>query len=252
MNPDKPKIFLCYAHYDEKIVLELYQNLINAGFFPWIDIKDIIPGEHWEYVIEKAIEDASFFLVCLSNNSVKRRGIIQVEIKKALDVWQQKLPSDIYLIPVSLEICEVPKELAKFQRVDLFEKNGFEQLVNALKAGMERLGIKYFQPKVVSPMTGDGMMMLLHAFDQTFWSYREDSYGDNYGIESSRLNKNLVKIQNDLVRGNPTTPRKIRSFLIEYNAWTPELEDIVTRFEKMKGLNYSDTESLDFSEYLEY
>ena len=32
--------------------------------------------------------------------SVNQRGFLQSEIRQALEVWKEKLPDDIYLIPV--------------------------------------------------------------------------------------------------------------------------------------------------------
>ena len=140
MISQETRIFLCYTRKDQPVVKQLYQKLADCGFKPWMDIQDILPGEDWQRVIKQSVREAHFFLACLSNNAVNRRGAIQVEIKEALEVWRQKLDSDIYLIPVRLEACEVPDTLVKFQWVDLFEPEGFEKLIKALKAGMERPG----------------------------------------------------------------------------------------------------------------
>ncbi len=135
------QIFLCYARKDEKPVGELYQKLSNAGLKPFMDTKDILPGEDWKQKLMNTIREAPFFLACLSNNSIDKRGVIQEEIREALDVWRQKLDSDIYFIPVRLEDCAVPGALSKFQWVDLFRDGGFERLKMAIDTGMERLGV---------------------------------------------------------------------------------------------------------------
>jgi len=132
------QIFLSYAREDEEKVEELYQRLSDIGFKPWMDKKDILPGEKWPSSIRRAIRDSDFFLVCLSTNSVKKRGWVQREMKQALDLWQEKLEDDIYLIPVRLEDCEAPEGLREFQWVNLFEEGGWEQLVRAIRVGMER------------------------------------------------------------------------------------------------------------------
>jgi hypothetical protein len=132
------QIFLSYAREDEGKVEKLYQQLSDAGFKSWMDKKDILPGEQWESRIREAIRHSDFFLVCVSANSIDKRGWIQREIKQALDIWQEMLDSDIYLIPVRLEDCGVPESLRKFQWVNLFEKDGWAQLVKAIQAGMER------------------------------------------------------------------------------------------------------------------
>jgi hypothetical protein len=133
-----PQIFLSYAREDGEEVETLYQKLSDAGFKPWMDQKDILPGEKWELAIHKAIRRSDFCLVCLSANSIDKRGWIQREIRLALDIWDEMLDSDIYLIPVRLEDCEVPERLRKFQWVSLFEEDGWTQLARAIQVGIER------------------------------------------------------------------------------------------------------------------
>jgi hypothetical protein len=132
------QIFLGYAREDEEKVEQLYQKLSDAGFKPWMDKKDILPGERWESCIPKAIRHSDFFLACLSANSVNKRGYLQKEIKDALDTWQKMLEDDIYLIPVRLEDCKVPESLRKFHWVELFEEDGWTRLVEAIQVGIER------------------------------------------------------------------------------------------------------------------
>jgi hypothetical protein len=137
-TPIAVQIFLSYAREDEEKVEQLYQRLADAGFKPWMDTKDILPGERWESCIQNAIRNSDFFLACLSANSVTKRGFIQKENREALNIWKEKLDSDIYLIPVRLEDCEVPESLGGFQWVNPFEEDGWTRLVRAIQAGIER------------------------------------------------------------------------------------------------------------------
>jgi len=138
---DKVRIFISYAREDEFAVRQLYQKLSDAGFRPWMDKIDLLPGEEWQSAIEKALRDADFLIICLSSASVQKRGFVQREFKTALDLWQEKLREDIYLIPVRLEYCEPPRELGKFQWLDLFEEeNEWPRLIKALQTGMQRRG----------------------------------------------------------------------------------------------------------------
>lgn len=132
-------IFVNYAREDNAVVAQLCERLRERGFAPWIDTQDIVPGEDWKKALTRAIQTSTFFLACLSKNSVKKRGVVQEELKEALSVWNQKLQDDIYLIPVRIEDCEVPEPLAKFHWVGLFVDDGFEQLCRALDVGIERL-----------------------------------------------------------------------------------------------------------------
>ena len=130
------QIFLSYAREDEEKVEKFYQKLSDAGFKPWMDKRDILPGERWQSSIREAIHRSDFFLACLSANSVKR-GFLQKEIRDALDIRQKMFEDDIYLIPVRLEDCGVPETVRDFQWVDLFEEDGWTRLVKAIRAGIE-------------------------------------------------------------------------------------------------------------------
>lgn len=136
-------IFLSYAIQDEKKVETLYQRLSEIGLKPWMAAKDILPGEDWKKTISKVIKDAHFILICLSSNSVHKRGIIQEEIKQAIQGAEAKIEGDIYLIPVKLEECDVPDQLNHLQWVDLYSdpEKGFEKLQEAISTGMENLDI---------------------------------------------------------------------------------------------------------------
>ena len=134
------RIFLSYARMDKANVAAIYDRLEKEGHKPWMDSKNIYPGEDFRRAIEKAISNSDIILPCLSANSVDRRGFIQRELKQALDLWKERLESDIYIIPVRLEDCKLPESLANFQWVDLFEPDGWSKLLKAIEVAMERLG----------------------------------------------------------------------------------------------------------------
>jgi formylglycine-generating enzyme required for sulfatase activity len=138
---DSIQIFISYARTDEEPVKALYKKLEEAGYGPWLDCEDLLPGQLWEPTIEKAIKSADFVLVCLSANSINRRGFIQKEIRQALEHAQTKLEGDVWLIPVRLDGCEVPESLSKLQWVDLFASNGWEKLLRAMEFQLAKLGM---------------------------------------------------------------------------------------------------------------
>lgn len=149
------KIFLSYARTDEEMVENLYSQLRLAGFAPWMDTMDILAGEDWRQSIEKAIRESHFFLACLSRHSIDKRGWVQREIRIALEMWQERLHSDIYLIPVRLESCVLPDKLRQFQWVDLYEPQGVTQLTKAILEGMRRLDL--IQPISLRANAVDGI-----------------------------------------------------------------------------------------------
>lgn len=136
-----PLVFISYSRLDTPVVKQMYFTLKLAGYRPWMDTEDILPGQDWEKQITCAINDSTIFLTFLSKNSINKRGMLQVELKEALRVWQSKLIDDIFLIPIRLEECEVPNELSKFQWLDLYDINDVSKLFSAIRHQMERLGL---------------------------------------------------------------------------------------------------------------
>lgn len=132
------RLFLSYAREDIEKVTQIYHRLAKLGFTPWMDTKDLMPGERWEAAIRRAMIEADFCLVFLSANSANKRGFIQKEIKTALDISQEKLETDVYLIPALLESCEVPAMLSAFQWVSIYEPHEWDHLIKTIKAGHAR------------------------------------------------------------------------------------------------------------------
>lgn len=129
------QVFLSYARDDEESVSHLYDHLAAAGLRPWMDKRDLKPGDEWDDSIRNAIRSSQYFLVILTPRSLDKRGYLQKEIKHALDIQDEKIPGDRYVIPVRLERCEIPSRLNRFHSADLFEKDGLSRLIVVLKGG---------------------------------------------------------------------------------------------------------------------
>ncbi|GCL46444.1 SUMF1/EgtB/PvdO family nonheme iron enzyme [Microcystis aeruginosa] len=140
MKKSEIQIFLAHASEDKPAVLALYNRLKQAGYKPWLDKKDLIPGQIWRDEIPKAIKASQIFLACLSGKSANKQGYIQRELRIALDTLGQMLPGTIFFIPMRLEECEIPDlrlaevglNLRDIHRLDYWEEDGFEQLERAI------------------------------------------------------------------------------------------------------------------------
>ena len=129
---DCPIVFLCHASEDKNSVREIHKKLSSDGFASWFDEVDLLPGQKWDAEIRKAVKKAHAILVCMSNNSITKRGYVQKEIKFALDVADEQPEDVIFIIPARLEKCSVPARLAEWHWVDLFDTSGYTKLVEAL------------------------------------------------------------------------------------------------------------------------
>ncbi len=137
---DQVQIFISYAREDQQRVEVLYRKLLAAGYQPWLDREHILPGQKWEPIIEQALKRSDFALVCLSATSINKRGFLQKEIKQALEHAERMLEDDVWLIPARLDDCEVPDSLSTIQWVDLFEPDGFDELLRSIEFQLKRLG----------------------------------------------------------------------------------------------------------------
>jgi hypothetical protein len=138
---DRMRVFLCHATGDKTAVRVLYQRLKKAGFKPWLDEEDLLPGQDWQSEIPKAVRAADAVLVCLSRAAVSKEGYVQKEIRLALDAADEKPEGTIFLIPVKLEECSVPERLSRWHWVHN-TADGFEKLLRALRARAESQGLQ--------------------------------------------------------------------------------------------------------------
>jgi hypothetical protein len=127
-------VFLCHSSGDKGRVRRLYDQLITDGIDCGFDDEDLLPGQDWEYEINRAITKSKLVLACLSKDSVTKAGYVQKELKTALDAADRQPEGIAFLIPVRLEECEVPHRLSRWQWVDLFKEGGYERLIRGLRA----------------------------------------------------------------------------------------------------------------------
>jgi tetratricopeptide (TPR) repeat protein len=127
-------VFLCHASRDNERVRQLAHQLMADGIDCWLDEERLLPGQDWEYEINRAISKSKFVLACLSRNSVTKAGYVQKELKTVLDAADRQPEGVAFLIPVRLEECDVPQRLSRWQWVDLFKEGGYERLIRGLKA----------------------------------------------------------------------------------------------------------------------
>src|SRR5689334_11363925 len=119
------KVFLCHAHADANVVRALYSRLKRAGVDAWLDKEKLLPGVNWDHEIRKAVREADVVIVCLSMQ-FNADGYRQKEVKIALETALEKREDTIFIIPARLEECDAVESLSKWQRVDLFKDNGWQ------------------------------------------------------------------------------------------------------------------------------
>lgn len=137
------KVFLCHASGDKPAVRNLYKRLIAEGVDAWLDQENLLPGQDWSVEIPRAVRESDIVVICLSKKSITKEGYVQTEISFALDIAKEKPEGTIYLIPTRLEECIVPERLSRWQWVDLFTENGYEQLMRSLRLRADKIGASF-------------------------------------------------------------------------------------------------------------
>jgi hypothetical protein len=135
-EPRPPQVFVAYVNEDRQAAACLYHALEAAAFSPWMDIRKLLPGQNWPRAIENAIEGSQFFVACFSRNSVNRWGGFQAEIRYALDCARRVPLDEIFVVPVRLDACRVPRAIQReLQYIDLFPdwEKGTRRLISTLK-----------------------------------------------------------------------------------------------------------------------
>lgn len=146
------KVFVSYAKEDRQLALKYYDLLKEEGASPWMDVKHLLPGQNWEAEIEKAFSDANVVILLLSKQSVSKRGFVQREANDAIERLRYKQPTDIYVIPLLLEPCEVPSHIAgRLQYVDLGNTDAWAQVQAALSVAAEQQSIELTRGQVAGP-----------------------------------------------------------------------------------------------------
>jgi len=136
----KPRVFIAYVQEDLSFARKLYGAFEESGFRPWLDKKRLMPGQNWPRAIETAIQTSDFFVACFSRRATSKRGSFHSELRYAL-FCAAKVPLDeIFLIPLRLDDCLVPRRISKqIQYLDLFPdwKAGVSRLIAVMKAQNE-------------------------------------------------------------------------------------------------------------------
>ncbi len=140
------RVFLCHSSQDKLIVRELYQRLLTEGWIdPWLDEEKLLPGQDWDMEIEKAVEAADVVIVFLSNNSITKEGYVQKELRKVLDVSDEKPEGTIFIIPIRINELQIPRRLKLWQYVDLFPaaqiRASFVRIIASLKKRADDVSI---------------------------------------------------------------------------------------------------------------
>lgn len=131
-------VFVSYAREDSAHARRVVEELRGFGVNVWFDRDSIPPGAYWRDRVDAAIRTCDYFVALLSKVSVGKRGFVQKELKRALEVLEEVPRDQQYLIPVRLDDCQpTDPRLHDLQWLDLFPdwRGGIQLLRTTLAIG---------------------------------------------------------------------------------------------------------------------
>jgi hypothetical protein len=137
------KVFICHCSEDSEKALELYEKISAQGWIePWIDKKNILGGQNWDYEIRKAVLGSDVVLVLNSKVLHAKTGYVQREVRFVVDMANEQPEGAIYVIPLRLDDSDVLTSIAKWQWIDYQKEDNFEKLISSLKHKALELGLE--------------------------------------------------------------------------------------------------------------
>jgi len=131
-------VFISYSRVDQAFAVALDAFLSRAGVVAWFDKKSLLPGKKWEDVIEDQIHEASVFLTCLSQAGLDKQGYFHVEQNMAVQAALRMPPEKLYIMPMMLGTCSIPRQFRQYNVSNLAEPGSIELLLLALSEALGR------------------------------------------------------------------------------------------------------------------
>ena len=103
--------FVSYFREDSNSVKVVCDALEKSGIPYWIDVDRLEAGENWNREIEKKIQNAAAFVLCISRHFYERPdSYVHRELEIARNVLAGKHPSELWYFPLQLDPAEIPNQ----------------------------------------------------------------------------------------------------------------------------------------------
>jgi hypothetical protein len=129
-----PTVFLCHCSEDADEVEAFGTMLQQSGVNIWLDRQNLRGGDRWDQIIPKVIGEQVNYFVVLETPAMQGRpeSYFYREINAALKRQEGFRLGMKFIFPAQLFACQPLIELLDFQRTDLTQPDGLQQLVDAI------------------------------------------------------------------------------------------------------------------------
>jgi hypothetical protein len=131
------KVFLSYPNERVDQAYKIHAFIKSLGISGWFDKETLIGGQDWDRERGKAQREADLTILVCSPETVSRGGVIQREVKDALDRCRDMPFGRICLIPVRTDDISLPEELSRYHYIDLFRSDWEFQLARSIELKYE-------------------------------------------------------------------------------------------------------------------
>jgi tetratricopeptide (TPR) repeat protein len=125
-DSEREYAFLNYANEDLEKVRKIYEGLKKRKVIVWLDKADLKFGDPWKSKIMRAINRSKFFVICISNNALKKTsgevpGFQDEELQYAFQIALNQPEDKFKIVPARLEDCQRgDHRIEMFHQCDLF------------------------------------------------------------------------------------------------------------------------------------
>lgn len=168
----------------------MYNSFKAEGWIePWFCEEDLLPGQEWATEIPIAVRSSDVVIVCLSKQSITKEGYVQREISLALDIADEKPEGTIFVVPLLLEKCKVPRRMKRWQWLDYFAEGAYNKLMRSLHYRADGLRLKQASMKaaeVPAEKTNFESFGVAPPITQIMTSYvlGDDLYDEAFSIDT--------------------------------------------------------------------
>lgn len=190
MADDSCRIFLSHAGADGAMARRISDVLRDAGFAPWLDVDEILPGDSVPKRLGEGLSQADYVVVCLSRAAADSGW---VEAERDVSTMSQFASGDARVLPVRLEDVQPPALLAHLRYVDLFPSDeqfqvGIEMLCRALAVRAHSTD----PPTSHSPMFGARQPSYCSADTRALSKSLEKAYARKHALDEAGENAGEV------------------------------------------------------------
>jgi len=120
------QLFISYSRFDKVLAQRLADDLGQQGYAIWLDVRSIPHGANWDNEVQRGLDTSDVMIVLLSPTSAASQNVA--------DEWSYFIERGKRILPIMVQMCDVPFRLSRRQRVDFIQgyDQGLVELLHAL------------------------------------------------------------------------------------------------------------------------